>query len=532
MHKTKLFKKENSYLWWLILTTIMAFLFIPALNIKFWWVDDGIVISYVQKIISSITSLNLRGLTLLVFEQGGRFRTIYWLYQILVYIIGGLNPVIHFAIHFLVILVASIYILEIVKAITRSNLAGFFASILYILTPTNTENLYRLGPQEPMLALFAVASLYYLLKSKVGLAVVFLFLSTFVKEAGFIVWLPILGAYLLKRIFYKKRDINLEKYCFWGFVFFLLVLVNIFFRKSGYSTYYVLNFGRIVSNSANYLAIVNDGFAPFLGLFTLAIILRIILSIRFKKIRKEGPSFIQESIFIVLPPFFVVVQSPWEFMLSRYMMPATAILVIFMGIEFNKVKEYVSKRRILFKWLASILFIAYFTVFISVSVVRNYIHGEQLAYTTNFIQELFSYLAKNVPKNEVVLYNFIKNDITEEPVIGTGVLLNMLYNRPDITVSYLDLENIPDREFLVVGTTIVKERYSRELIEKSIKNYKREEDIVREKKFLVLTTPFNLVKQTVIKFIGIVIYNKPLNPDGIYTYYLAKDYWYKYQSEY
>ncbi len=532
MLRSRLLRKENSYLlWWFLLAVITAFLFMPALNIKFWWVDDGQSILVAQKLISSITSLNFQGLNFVLLEKGGRFRIIYWMYQTLVYIIGGTNPLIHFIIHFLIILVTSIYIFEIVRNISKSNFAGFFAGALYILTPINTENLYRLGPIGPILALFIVASLYYLIRNRIGLAVLFLFLTIFAKETGFVVWLPILGAYLLKRIIYKTRDLNFEKYCFWGFIFFSLVLINTTFRRSGYSTYYVLNPERMISNFGSYIDIINKGFAPLLGLFILTVIFRILLSIRFKKIKKDGLDFIEEGIFLILPLLFIVVQSPWEFVLDRYLMPATAGLVIFLGIELAKISRFISTYHLNIRRIAGLMLISYFVVMVGGNAIRIYRQGERVAFTTNFIQELFFYLSKSVPKDGVVLYNFLKGDSTQELVVETGMHLDLFYNRSDIKVSYLDLKSLSNNQYVIVGTPMIREQYPRELIEKSIKNYRKEENIVYEEKFLIVTTPFNLIKQTIKKVVQFVVYRKPITPDGIYTYYISRDYWYKYYVE-
>jgi hypothetical protein len=60
MHKLKLVKKENSYLWWFILMVITTILYIPALNIKFWWVDDASRIKTPFLILKAIDDLIFR----------------------------------------------------------------------------------------------------------------------------------------------------------------------------------------------------------------------------------------------------------------------------------------------------------------------------------------------------------------------------------------------------------------------------------------------------------------------------------------
>ena len=165
------------------------------------------------------------------------------------------------------------------------------------------------------------------------------------------------------------------------------------------------------------------------------------------------------------------------------------------------------------------------------NAIRIYRQGERVAFSTNFIQELFLYLSKSVPKDGVVLYNFLKGDSTQELIVGTDMHLDLFYNRSDIRVSYLDLKSLSNNQYVIVGTPMIREQYPKELIEKSIKNYKKEESIVYEKKFLIVTTPFNLIKQTIKKVMQFVVYRKPITSDGIYTYYISRDYWYKYYVE-
>jgi hypothetical protein len=273
---------------------------------------------------------------------------------------------------------------------------------------------------------------------------------------------------------------------------------------------------------------LNNGFAPFLVIFLASFIFRLVSAIRHKSIKKQGISFVEESIFLILAIALLVVQSPWIFVLSRYLMPITAGLAVFMGIELGQGIACLPKHKSLFWQLAFIIFVGYFAISSVGGIVKIYKQGERFVFTTNFIQELFSYLSKNVPKNGVVLYNFLKGDSTEELVVETGMHLQLLYNRPDITVSYLDLDSLPKVHYLVVGTPAIREQYPRELVEKSLRNYKKEEDIVHEKRFLVITTPYNLIKQVIKKTAQLIINKKPLNSDGIYTYYVLRDYWYKY----
>lgn len=516
------------YLYWLVLLVIISFLFLPALKIKFWWLDDGYSISVAQQVISFTRNFDLRGLNTILVDPTGRFRTIYWLYQTLVYIIGGANPQVYFLIHFLTILLTAIFVFEIVKNISKSSLAGLVAGTLYILTPINTENLYRLGPAESLLALFVAISMYYLLKKKIVASILFLFLATFTKETGFVIWLPVLLVYLLQRIIYQIRNRNFEKYCLWGMAFLLPVLAFSLSRKSGYLGNYVLNAKVIGNGLFHFLNSAAKGFFPFSFFLLTTYAIRIVAFLKSRKMRKNGLALINQGMFIALFLVFVLVQLPWKFLLDRYLMPATVGLVIFLGIELAEIIKLLQTYGSGTKRLAIFLFIAYFTMLIIGNSLDIYRQGQRFAFTTNFVQNLYSYLSQKVPPNGIVLLNFLKGDSTIELVYETNLQLALFYNRKDARAEYLDLEHLPDKPFTILGTPMIREQYSREMVEATIENYQKGADLVLADNLLVITDPINLFKQFVKKSIQLVFSKKPFTNDGIYTYYVLKDYWYQY----
>lgn len=65
---------NNRFFWWFLLIAVMAILFIPALNIKFWWIDDGMSISVAQNIITSLTPHNFQGLNVILWNREAIFR--------------------------------------------------------------------------------------------------------------------------------------------------------------------------------------------------------------------------------------------------------------------------------------------------------------------------------------------------------------------------------------------------------------------------------------------------------------------------
>jgi len=518
---------NNRYSWWALLFLALIVLFIPALGIKFSWIDDGQDILVSRQIVNSIRSFDFKGLGIILSEGNGRLRIIYWFYQALEYLVGGTNPLIHFAVHFSVIFITSIFIFEIVKSFTKSNFAGFFSGLIYLLSPINTENIYRLGPQEPLLCIFVAASLYFLFRKKLFLSILFLFLSTFSKEPGFVLFLPILLAYLLKRIFYKNRDIQLEKYLILGFIFLLPIFFNVFLRRSGYSTNYEFAISGIVKNLSSYLDLLLKGFAPFFGFFLFTYFIRLAWFFKKNRTRKKGLHFIEQGVFVLIFFAFVVIQSPWKYVLQRYLMPASVGLVIFLGIELMEVRKLLSGNLKTIR-LLSIIFIGYFVVATAGNIVRVYILGERVAFETNSIQSMISYIAENSPKNGKVLFNFITGDSTIELVSTPKLLMSILYNRSDVATGYLNINKIDPGTTFIVGRLGIRATYTEEEIE-SQTNFSSKIVLLSEKIFPVITTPDNLIKQIIKKTLRRIVYKEPFNLDGIYTQYRAVNRWYIYR---
>ncbi len=521
------FKKPG--FWTIALILITSIVFIPALKIEFWWVDDGWDIFISQKILNSVAHFNLDWINIIFNESGGRFRAGYWIYQSLEYFIGGNNPALHFFVHYLVILGAALLIFGIVFRLTKSGLLGFFSSIFYILTPLNTENLFRLGPQEPLLGLFLAGSMYYLLKNKIYLSILFLLFAILTKENGFVLWIPVLFYYSAKRIVLKIRDKSLEKYTLWGLIFTIPVILNTLLRRGGYSGFYSFEIDKITSHFMSYISLINEALSPLLAIFVTTFLFRSFVIFRNGKYRKYRQDLLYEAMFLILFLALVVVQSPWAFVLNRYVMPATVGLVIFMAMEVSGIKNYlveINKNKIL-PWLIAI-FAVYIVSFLWMNGTHVFLSGELSAHQTSFVQSLYESLAKEVPQGGIVLLNFHEGDSTKELVVETAMHLDLLYQRSDIKVDYLNLDNLPKTNYMIVGTPQVVEQYTQKQIEKSVRYGQKDESLAKKDRYLVLTTPMNLFKQIVKKTYQLFVHQTPFTSDGIYTYYISQDYWYKY----
>lgn len=522
-------RETKPFFWVALLILISSIIFLPALKMQFWWVDDGWTIMIAQKVIYSITHFNLSGLSIIFDEPGGRFRIVYWFYQTLVYLVGGVNPTWHFLFHYLVILATALIIFYSVYNLTKSGFPSFVSASLYVLSPINNENLYRLGPQEPLLCLFISTSLYFLfVKKKTFTSILFLLLASLTKENGFILWIPIFLLYIAKRVFLKKKGLVLVKYAVWGTMASIPFILNTFLRHGGYSSNYIFEVEKMAENLEIYLSTILKEFSPFIVIFLTTYLIRLGVSVRNGKFKKLLITFLNQGVFLAISLVFIVVQTPWAYPLERYLMPATLGLATFIGLEVCEIKKMVQFKKNKLLMLAFSLFGLYFFSFTAVEAIHIYNYGGGFAHQTRFIQLLYKDLADNVPLNGTVLFNFLKGDSTAELVVQTDMQLDLVYHRPDIRVDYLNLGNLPKGSFLIVGTPTTREEYTRQEVEKGIRIFRRDESLVLENRFIVLTTATEFFKQVAKKGYQFIINRKPFSGEGIVAFSNQRDYWYRY----
>lgn len=515
-----------------ILFTLTVILFIPAIGIKFSWVDDGWDIQMCQKFIGFAKSFDFGHFFDLFFERSnGRFRPVYWLWLIASYLIGENNPTIHYLLHFILIFATTFLIFKTVFLITKSEWASFFAGSLFLINPINTENWYRLGPQEPIIGFFMIASVFLLLRGKnKWLPILLLLLAFFSKETAFALFPGVIVVYLGKMLFLKKRDFSLERYFLASLIFFGVMLLITSQTRSGYSKFYVFNIQEMTHRFLVYVKITFKSFEPFFILFVFTLLLRIIFSFKRLRFKFIDDIFLLEVFGGIIFVSFLVVQSPWKYALARYMLPATIGLVIFMGTELDQVNIILKgKYKRLYKIIAP-LFLTFLLFFLLNNLFITLNHGRGTTHGTTHVQKMIKYLAKDVPQNGKVFLNFAKGEGTIELVVETGMHLELFYQRADIKVDYLDLDNLPPKPYYIVSGSSAPHGYGEAIIEKQLM-IKPEVEIRSEGTTAVITNPNDSLKQFLKKVINLVFYKEKFTLEGIYAPYYLKDYWKIYHVE-
>lgn len=510
---------------WDSVILFITWLVISIFNLNGYWllVDDGEGIVFVRTLVEKIFRLNIYGFVSMLFETNGRFRPVYWVYQMIVWLIGGNSYQFHHFAHMVVIGLGMLFVYLIIKELTKSKLLSFFGSLFFLLSPLNTENIFRLGPQEPLLVVF-IGLIFLLLiqNKKFFLPSLVLVMAIFTKETS-VALFPIVVFYYFyvrnsKIIKNKKQAKYLIVAAF--FAAFCLILITLL-RRGGYSTNYSINFGMMMGNLVEYLKELTKNMPFIFPLVPLIYIVRIVVKYFRKRRFIDSQEDLFEFIFFAGFLIFLGIQLPWKYTLVRYLMPTGFFLITFSFIEIyqdfiviKNIKFIKKYKKILVTPLTLFCFyvfslMAFDLVSKTVSTVNNY----------NAFKKMADY-----PKNVILLLNMKKTESTVELVYETKIHLSEFWDRGDIKVEYLDMQNLPSGKYVIVDSEQFLREVPRDILNKKFNN--KYVYLENNQERLIITTPVELIKQGVKKIMLLILYKKPLTSDGIYTYFHGHNSWY------
>ena len=228
-----------------------------------------------------------------------------------------------------------------------------------------------------------------------------------------------------------------------------------------------------------------------------------------------------EFIFFTAFLCFLIIQLPWAYALTRYLMPAIAFLTLFMFLEIYQDVQFMSGFKFIDKHkkiVASLFLIMVFYTFSlwGIDVVLKEISS--ISYE-NVFQEM-----SKVPKNTTILMNMKEGESTMELVYETQIILNEFWYRQDIKSEYLDIDKLPEGNCIIIDSSQFPRKYFQEELVKEFGTYYFLSEKSSDR--LVLTTPLELIKQSIKKFISVVFHREKFNSDGLYTYYHSSSNWY------
>lgn len=518
---------KSSLLAIFLLLVIAVIVFIPTLKIGFSLVDDAYDILYAKKILENIFGLNMQGLLGNLVESSiGRFRPTYWFWQSCVYLLAGTDPMLHYLFHAILITTTSLIIFKLVYFITKSNLGGLIAGSLFLVVPVNAENWLRLGPAEPLMGFLVITAIYLFLKQKkLTASFIVIALAFFSKETTIAVVPALFIYYFSKRLLGHKKDKRLLKLIMFSLFLLLITVTATFLIRTSYSTFYEFSISDSIFRSKIYLKLILSAF-PAATIFVITYLFRNACLLCNKKIDRISDADLIQLFFLSFSVFYILVQSPWVWVLERYLMPATIGLSVFVGIEISKIKTILYGNR---KSLAA-LFLAFIIVLYSNYIVYSLvkINGatKKGALSTQGLRKTLEYLSDNVALDQTVYFNFQKNEATMEPLLESSLHLGLFYQRPDIKVQYLEDKSRAEKDYIVVsGASLGSFPYMDEKKLKMNKNTKDVYVIQQNDRYIILNKPVTILKQLTKKIANYTLNRSKITTDGIFAYYVLKDEW-------
>lgn len=261
----------------------------------------------------------------------GRYRPVYWLIQDVVYGVFGSNPVLlhSFRVYFVGYL--SVILLAVVLLdIGTTSIPTFLGTLLFFTTFSFSENVIRLGPNEPYQVIFlAVFSLFYLSGTKIiksrfwyfAILLSVLVWAVFIKETDIVV-LPVV---FLIEILFRKRG-KFPRRLVISFAILVTLFVLTFLAKKfvptvvskdtpAYTSNYELNPVKIAENAVVVLNLLMNSLSPYLKLSVVLLPILFVL----KKTRKI---LMQKKIiyWFLFSLFSVGIMFPWKYLLERYLL--------------------------------------------------------------------------------------------------------------------------------------------------------------------------------------------------------------------
>ncbi|MBU0572819.1 hypothetical protein KKH23_02215 [Patescibacteria group bacterium] len=294
---------------------------------------------------------------ILIEKQSGRFRPGYWGIQHILYKVLGINPILHH--QFRVYIVGYLLLLLLMASAIQAGggpLSVILSSGIFVSSFSFSENIIRLGPQEPyQILLIGFFSLIYLSRSGVkriksypraftSLLVFMLLAAITVKEPSFvIVFAPLFISFLyIKKESDKKLSVKLAI-----FVVLFVVAGKLLARPQNetlaYAENFQINFERFFGNGLAYTLHISNMTSPFLKLVGLTFPV-VFFS---KKLRKE---IINEQFLFWVLAFFLstAILLPWRFVLDRYILVPIFCFSIITGVLFSKIADYLMAS--IFRW--------------------------------------------------------------------------------------------------------------------------------------------------------------------------------------
>lgn len=523
-----------------ILISTILIVGLPSLFVSWMIVDDGYYFSVEQSFSQAASSLNISAFGNALLEPD-RFRPALRFYLWLTYLIAGNNIVIHHLLNFLISGLTVVLIYFIIKNLTSSRSAGLFGGLVFTFTYFNLENWYRLMTPEPKITFFAALSVFYILiclkrlqqygkpeKRYLVLAIMPLFFAYLIRETSFSFFpfsLMLFSGFLYFKNNPKKKTAWLKIAGIY-FVFNLLLAgislaTNLMLKNQGtYTSFYELSLSKMYTTGDNYLRLIRESLSPFAQLLGISFLISWFSVFRSKNISFER---FWQLIFLITGISCFMVLLPWGIPVGRYLELVIFFLSLVMGIEVS----FILKNKIVkSKWYFLVFSFCFFLMFLgNAPFMYNYVRDTIVGQKN--INILLKYLSINSSPKSQIFWNAKEDEGLVELIMQCNILLDKIYNRPDLKIIYLNGETINNLQTgnLIINGIIYDKDYfiSEPELLKTKKEIALKIEVPHEVRRISLNIP------SVKRVIHLAILGKPLLERPIYSENLYQNIWKIYQ---
>lgn len=429
------------------LLILFTFLLIkPSLNLPFSLIDDSEMIKRSELLSQQFSQGDFSNTSWIFLEQDtGRTRPFYWISMYLRFAAFGKNPFLFHLSDVFITLGVVVCLYYLIRRISRSSLVSFFSVLPVILFYRSIENLYRLGPQEPLMLLLILLSLVCLLNTKEKkflkpLSWLFIILAIATKETAiFICPLLILLSLIKKDKDYWQLAIVA---CLGG-----VLMVSARFLRVGiadYSSNYQISLETIIDTLRGYKAQLDSTWIT--SIFKISFI-----SLVIGLIFKQDVSLSLVGLLWFISSFALLL--PWKLVLGRYLLPVLPGLGLFIVSETKRQINLVKKHKI---FILLLLVSAYYWsnfLFTNLTQSVNIASGYSIRERAN--GQAVALMAKNAPKDSVVYINAIPDPNYNEWVDQAQNQLALFYNRGDLKTTYIT-DEVPYNSLIAEWSFFVK----------------------------------------------------------------------------
>lgn len=418
----------------IIIYFLYSFIGLNPTSLKYFsLIDDGQSILNADILSSCLQTVSCERVGEVLIEQEfGRFRPLYWFVQTLQYAALGLDAQAHHI--FRVLIIGTGIVILFFANLTKLKIipyVGILAGVIFFTNYSYAENIVRLGPAEPYIVLFVASLPFFLLKDTIRkkdfyILSVLLLVSQLIKETSFVYYFPVALIILLSKKDFPNRWLGIL-----GFISVAILICGRIFSDPGdsevaYTTNYQL--GGFFANFISQYNGLNNSTNPLLKLlFITSAFSFVVPSIR-KHIHVKAFLFW----FITTGVSFGILV-PWSFVLERYFLIVIFGVAILTGMIMNafikralEIPNMKTRLAVLVMLLLGISHIL--AAYLGLQYPKSINYSNWYSRFTEFEYDQVMAIAKQIQSGETVYIDGVNNLDNWEVLYEIPLHLAYLYN--------------------------------------------------------------------------------------------------------